>query len=73
MLDTFLATISPMLIMFICMMIGFVLRKRSLLPEDAAAVMSKLESYVFVPALSMSTFMTLSAFLSDFLDGVRSF
>lgn len=57
MLDTFFATISPMLIMFICMVIGFILRKRSLLPDNSAAVMSKLESYVFVPALSMSTFM----------------
>ncbi len=58
MFDTFMATLSPMLIMFLCMVIGFVLRKQNLLPTDAAAVMSKLESYVFVPALSLHTFMT---------------
>lgn len=58
MIETFLATVSPMLIMFVCMLIGFALRKCNLLPSDAAAVMSKLESYVFVPALSFHTFMT---------------
>lgn len=58
MLDSFLATLSPMLVMFLCIVIGYVLRVKKLLPEDAATVMSKLENFVFVPALVLSNFMT---------------
>lgn len=56
MLDVFLATLSPMLVMFLCMLVGFVLNKTGLLPENAATTLSKLENYVFVPALVFSCF-----------------
>ncbi len=56
-LNMFSTTLSPMLVMFLCILIGFILKKRSLLPEDAGTVMSKLENYVFVPALIISNFM----------------
>lgn len=57
MLETFLATLSPMLVMFACMLIGFILRVKKLLAENADAVISKLENYICVPALILSTFM----------------
>ncbi len=44
-----------MLMMFSLMIIGFLLRKLSILPVDADRVMSRLETYVFSPALVFST------------------
>ena len=57
MLDTFLATLTPMLVLFLCMIIGFVLKKKALTPDNTATVLSKLENYVLVPALIINTFM----------------
>ena len=37
MLQTFLATLNPMLMLFICIAIGFVLRKTHILPENVSA------------------------------------
>ncbi len=58
MLETFSATLSPMLVMLLCMVVGFVLKKKNLVPENTDKVISKLENYIFVPALVLSTFMT---------------
>ncbi len=55
--ETFLATLSPMLVLFSCIVIGFVLKRCRLLPSSGGTIMSKLETYVFVPALTVSTFM----------------
>ena len=57
MFEIFRATLSPMLVMFLFIVIGFVCNKRRLLPENAATVLSKLENYVLVPALIINTFM----------------
>ncbi len=57
MLETFKATLNPMLVLFLCMIIGFVLQKKALTPDNTAAVLSKLENYVLVPALIINTFM----------------
>ena len=57
MLDTFLATLSAMLVMFLCIAIGFLLRKFRLTPENTASVLSKLELYVFLPAQILVTFL----------------
>lgn len=57
MLETFQATLSPMLVMFLCMLIGFLLNKKKIVPENTATVLSRLENYVLVPALIISTFM----------------
>ena len=40
MLDTFIATLNPMLVMFTCILIGFVLRKTKLAPENTGEVLS---------------------------------
>ena len=55
MLDTFLASLNPMLTLFTCMIIGFALKKTNVLPESASKIMSKLIIWVFYPALSFST------------------
>ncbi len=55
MIDTFLATLNPMLTLFICIAVGFIVRKANLLPEDSGTVMAKLENWVFCPALSFAT------------------
>lgn len=58
MLEVFGATLSQMAIMALCIIVGFVLKKTNALPDSAGTVMSKLENYVFCPALTISTFMT---------------
>ena len=55
MLETFLATLTPMLTLFICIAVGFIVKKAGLLPDNAGKVMAKLETWVFCPALSFST------------------
>lgn len=57
MFETFKATLSPMLVMFLCMALGFITNKMKLAPADTATVLSKLENYFFVPALIINTFM----------------
>lgn len=55
MLDTFLATLNPMLTLFICITVGFIVRKTNLLPENSGTVMAKMETWIFCPALSFAT------------------
>ena len=55
MIQTFLATLNPMLTLFICIVLGFLLTKLNILPENASKVMAKLETYAFCPALSFYT------------------
>lgn len=57
----FQSTISPLLTMFFCIVIGFVLNKMKLLPENADTVLSKIETLILVPALNISTFMNYCA------------
>ncbi|MBE7046319.1 MAG: hypothetical protein E7396_02770 [Ruminococcaceae bacterium] len=54
--SVFSATLSPMLVLFICMVIGFILNKKELIPRDTAQVLSKLENYILVPSLIINTF-----------------
>lgn len=53
--ETFLATLNPMLTLFICIAVGFIVRKANLLPENSGKVMAKMENWIFCPALSFST------------------
>ncbi|MBE6644857.1 MAG: hypothetical protein E7612_05700 [Ruminococcaceae bacterium] len=55
MLDIFFAALNPMLSLFICMLIGFLLKKTNILPSNSSKIMSKLVVWVFYPALSFST------------------
>lgn len=55
MLPTFIATLKPMLTLFLCIVIGFILKKTNILPENAGKAMSKLIAIVFYPALCFSS------------------
>ncbi len=55
MIQTFLTVLNPMLMLFLCMAIGFVLCKTKILNNDAGKVMAKLLTWVFAPALSFYT------------------
>lgn len=54
-MSTFLATLNPMLTLFICIAAGFILSKCKILPEGSGKVMAKLETWVFCPALNFTT------------------
>ena len=53
----FFATAQPMLVLFVCMLIGFALRRLRLTPDNTATVLSRLETWVILPALNLTTFM----------------
>ena len=57
-MEIFKLTLTQMLMMFTLILAGFILRKKMLLPENAGAVMAKLETYIFVPGLSLYTMLT---------------
>lgn len=64
MIDTILATLTPMATLFLCIAIGFALGKTKLLPESSGAVIAKLSTWVIFPALSfytMANFFTIES------------
>lgn len=56
-MEIFYLTLSQMLMMFTFILIGFILRKAKILPEASVTTMSRLETFVFVPALTLSNWM----------------
>ncbi len=54
---TFLATLTPMLTLFLCIAIGFVSAKTKILPESSSKIMAKMETWIFCPALSFMTML----------------
>ncbi len=56
MFEVFKATLSPMLILLICIIIGFILRKTKILPDGSDKVLSKLLTFALAPALSFMAF-----------------
>lgn len=66
-MQLFSPILNQMIFLFAFLAIGYLLSKCKWIPEDSATVLSKLESMIFVPALSISTFIkycTLDAILS---------
>ncbi len=57
MFEVFKSTLSPMLTMFVCIIIGYVLNKSKKTPENTATVLSKCENLFILPALVLNTFM----------------
>lgn len=51
----FMATLSPMLTLFLCIAVGFIFTKTKILPESSSKVMAKLETGIFFPALNFLT------------------
>ncbi|MBQ9098759.1 MAG: AEC family transporter [Clostridia bacterium] len=57
-MDLFLSTLNQMAFLLLLMVIGYILTRFKLVPDNAHTVLSKLENNVFIPALVMGTFMT---------------
>ena len=57
-MQVFNHTLTQMLLLFTFIIVGFLLRKLSLLPDNADTVLSKAEFFVFVPAINLVTQMT---------------
>lgn len=54
---TFLATLTPMLTLFFCIAVGFVLFKTKILPGSTSQAIAKMETWIFCPALSFMTML----------------
>lgn len=57
-MEVFSLTLTQMLLMFVLIAAGFVLRKTHQLPDNAHVVASRLETYVFSPAILMYSQLT---------------
>lgn len=57
MLKTFFATLSPMLTVFLFIIVGYITVKLKVLPDITPSILSKLENNVLVPALILNTFI----------------
>ncbi len=57
-MQIFQATLGQMMMLISLIVIGFFLAKRNLVSDKTEVVLSKLESMLFIPALSMGTFIT---------------
>lgn len=55
-MQVFSATLNQMFVLFIFMALGYFLNYKSILPKNATAVISKLETNVLVPCLVFNTF-----------------
>ncbi len=56
-MELFGATLSQMAFLFSLIVLGFVLAKLKVIPDNTASVIAKLENYIFIPALVLGTFM----------------
>lgn len=57
-MDIFNLTVKQMLMMFTLILVGFLLRKKKIVPENADTTMARLETFCFVPALTLFNQMT---------------
>ena len=55
-MNSFTATLEQMSFLFLCILIGFALNRSRILSPEADIVISRLESYVFVPAMVLNSF-----------------
>lgn len=56
-MSVFATTLNQMAFLFSFILIGYILSKGKLIPDNAQATLSKLENYIFIPALVLGTFM----------------
>ena len=57
-MEVFTPMLNQMAVLFVFMLAGFILCKLKLAPENAGLVLSKFETYLFIPALNINSFMT---------------
>lgn len=55
--EVFLPTLSQMGFLMLLIAIGYILVKAKAVPSEGAGLLSKLENYVFIPALVLGTFL----------------
>ena len=51
-------TLTQMAVMFVLMLTGYILKKKKFIPDDSAAVISKLLAFILSPALTLSNQIT---------------
>ncbi|MBR3300886.1 MAG: AEC family transporter [Clostridia bacterium] len=56
-MNIILPTVNQIAFLFGFIAIGYILMKFDIVPENSAKVLSKLENYIFIPALVMGTFI----------------
>jgi predicted permease len=56
-MQVFTSTIQQMALLLIFMIIGYILSKAKIVPDNASGVLSKLENNVFTPASILGTFL----------------
>ena len=56
-LDIFKQALNPLLIMFTCLAIGFICKKLKVLPDNTTTVLSKLATFVIIPAVNLNANM----------------
>ncbi|MBO5090044.1 MAG: AEC family transporter [Clostridia bacterium] len=56
-MQLFLATLNQMAFLFTFIIIGYILSKLKVVQDNSEAVLSRLENYVFIPALVLGTFI----------------
>jgi len=55
-MDTFLAAINQMAVLFTFIIIGFIAYRTKIIPQNGAQVLSKVEYWILLPALTVSVF-----------------
>ena len=56
-MELFLPTLSKMCELFLYILIGYIVSRYGIAPDNSSKVLSKLENNIFIPALVMGTFM----------------
>ena len=56
-MEIFNLTLTQMLMIFTLIIIGFIIRKKNIVGEEAVRVLSRVETYAIVPALNFNNFM----------------
>lgn len=56
-MDLFEPILNQMIFLFAFILLGFILAKCKIVPENSSTVISKLENFIFVPALVLGTFI----------------
>ena len=52
-MEVFTLTLTQMLVMFVIMLTGYILRKGNFIPNGSSAVISKMLAFVISPALTL--------------------
>jgi predicted permease len=57
-MDIFVPTLNQIAYLFLLIFIGYIIIKIGVMPKNSDTVLSRMENYLFIPALVLSTFMS---------------